>query len=65
MIPNDSGKKTRIIRYRAAVWILIFVFGAVTACEGYSVLTHEAIIDSAWDDSIKPLLLKRFPASTP
>jgi hypothetical protein len=32
---------------------------------GYSVLTHEAVIDSAWNDSIKPLLLKRFPQSTP
>jgi hypothetical protein len=31
----------------------------------YSVLTHEAIIDSAWDTSIKGLLLKRFPDSTP
>lgn len=31
----------------------------------YSVLTHEAIIDSAWDRNIKPLLLKRFPNSTP
>jgi hypothetical protein len=31
---------------------------------GYSVLTHEAIIDSAWDDSIKPILIKRFPRST-
>lgn len=31
---------------------------------GYSVLTHEAIIDSTWTDSIKPLLLKRFPAAT-
>ncbi len=31
----------------------------------YSVLTHEAIIDSTWDSSIKRLLLKRFPASTP
>ncbi|MCU1335752.1 MAG: hypothetical protein JWO19_1333 [Bryobacterales bacterium] len=29
--------------------------------EGYSVLTHEAIIDSAWKDNIKPLLLRRFP----
>ena len=27
----------------------------------YSVLTHEAIIDSAWEGSIKPLLLERFP----
>ena len=31
----------------------------------YSVLTHEAIIDSTWDSAIKPLLLKRFPAATP
>ncbi len=31
----------------------------------YSVLTHEAIIDSTWDNSIKGLLLKKFPDSTP
>jgi hypothetical protein len=31
----------------------------------YSVLTHEAIIDTAWNDDIRPLLVKRFPASTP
>jgi Zinc dependent phospholipase C len=31
---------------------------------GYSVLTHEAIIDSAWDGNIKPLLLERFPGAT-
>jgi hypothetical protein len=31
---------------------------------GYSVLTHQAIIDSAWEDSLKPLLLKRFPNAT-
>ncbi|HKV77639.1 MAG TPA: zinc dependent phospholipase C family protein [Candidatus Sulfotelmatobacter sp.] len=36
-----------------------------SACAGYSVLTHEAIIDAAWKDSIEPLLLKRFPNSTP
>jgi hypothetical protein len=30
----------------------------------YSVLTHEAIIDSTWDSAIKPLLLKRFPGAT-
>jgi hypothetical protein len=64
MIPNPSGKKTWIFRCRAGVWILIFILAAVTACQGYSVLTHEAIIDSAWDDAIKPLLLTRFPNST-
>jgi hypothetical protein len=31
----------------------------------YSVLSHEAIIDSAWEADIKPLLLKRFPECTP
>ncbi len=30
----------------------------------YAVLAHEAIIDSAWDTSIRPLLLKRFPNAT-
>ena len=32
---------------------------------GYSVLTHEAIVDSVWDSSIKAKLLKRFPMATP
>src|SRR4051812_13609095 len=34
-------------------------------CAGYSVLTHEAIIDAAWKDGIEPQLLKRFPKATP
>jgi hypothetical protein len=34
-------------------------------CAGYSVLTHEAIIDATWKDWIEPLLLTRFPCSTP
>ncbi len=37
---------------------------AALPLHGYSVLTHEAIIDSAWDQNIKPLLLKRFPGAT-
>jgi hypothetical protein len=31
---------------------------------GYSVLSHEEIVDLAWKDQIQPLLLKRFPAAT-
>jgi hypothetical protein len=31
----------------------------------YSVLTHEAVIDSAWVTNIRPLLLQRFPGATP
>jgi hypothetical protein len=30
----------------------------------YSVLTHQAIIDTAWNDAIQPLLRQRFPQAT-
>src|SRR5262245_7947451 len=30
----------------------------------YSVLAHEAVVDTAWDDLIAPLLRQRFPATT-
>ena len=42
------------------LWLLF----PVPAVHAYSVLTHEAIIDSTWDSAIKPLLLKRFPGAT-
>jgi hypothetical protein len=38
------------------------VFFAINA-PAYSVLSHEAVVDAAWDDAIKPALLKRFPAA--
>jgi len=34
------------------------------AASGYSVLTHEAIVDASWARELKPLLLKRFPDAT-
>jgi hypothetical protein len=47
----------------AALIPILLLPGAVPA-EAYSVLTHEAIIDSAWDDAIQPSLRKRFPNAT-
>ena len=32
---------------------------------GYSVLSHEAIIDIVWGSHIRPALLRRFPQATP
>ncbi|HET7840983.1 MAG TPA: zinc dependent phospholipase C family protein [Terriglobia bacterium] len=32
---------------------------------GYSVLSHESIVDSLWSSDIRVLLLKRFPSTTP
>ena len=54
-------------------WRLPFVRAAFTLlmvlmCSGglsaYSVLTHEEIVDLAWADQIRPLLLRRFPGLT-
>lgn len=46
-----------------------FAFGMVLClgslpCAAYSVLTHEAIVDSAWEKRIQPLLLARYPQAT-
>ncbi|MHB8541170.1 MAG: zinc dependent phospholipase C family protein [Candidatus Acidiferrales bacterium] len=48
----------------AAVILLLLLF-LVQSSQGFSVLTHEAIIDSEWDPVIKPLLMHRFPQATP
>jgi len=45
------------------VGLLLLVPSAPPA-RAYSVLSHEAIIDSAWPDHIRPLLLARFPSAT-
>jgi hypothetical protein len=42
--------------------LLLCVFPGLT--NAYSVLAHEAIIDAAWTDNIRPLLLQRFPNAT-
>jgi len=47
--------------------ILAFAILAISsspAIFGYSVLTHEELIDLAWSESIRPLLKARFPNAT-
>jgi Zinc dependent phospholipase C len=44
---------------------LLFALMLPARCAAYAVLSHEAIIDTVWDTSLKPLLLKRFPNATP
>jgi hypothetical protein len=52
-------------RAAVSVWLVLSLWLASTnVAAGYSVLTHEAIVDAAWDISIRPLLLQRFPNST-
>jgi len=37
----------------------------VLPANSYSVLTHEELVDLVWDDSIRPLLMSRYPNTTP
>ena len=51
-----------------AISVYLALFLSVTypnIASGYSVLTHEAIVDAAWNISIRPILLQRFPNATP
>ena len=65
-MPSSYFPKTsRFPRLQAISLALIFLFLNPANSDAYSVLSHEAVVDSAWDDAIKPLLLKRFPDSTP
>jgi hypothetical protein len=45
-----------------AVLLLVAFFSSQGL--GYSVLTHEQVVDLMWNDQIQPLLLKRFPAAS-
>jgi hypothetical protein len=45
---------------RGVAWLFLS-----SSLNAYSVLSHEAIIDTVWDTHVRPALLKRFPQATP
>ena len=53
------------LRLQVAAALLVCLSGLGTSAYGYSVLTHEQLIDLTWDTSIVPLLLSRYPTLTP
>ena len=50
---------------RLSALLLLSTLVSTSVSSGYSVLTHEAIVDSLWDASIQKMLVARFPAATP
>jgi len=56
-----SGWGGWCIRMAAVFLVLLLCTGGSS---GYSVLTHEEIVDLLWTDELRPLLLERFPALT-
>ena len=61
--PPPAGPLSRKKPARAAC-LLALLFLSSTFMNGYSVLTHEQVVDLLWKDQIQPLLLKRFPHSS-
>ena len=53
-----------VLRCVTAALLLILVISRGTA-SAYSVLAHEALVDSAWNAQILPVLRARFPRATP
>src|SRR6202162_173356 len=60
------GRRSALpVKIFATIVALALSLGWPSEAAAYAVLAHEAIIDSAWDANIRPLLLKRFPDATP
>jgi hypothetical protein len=54
-----------MIRPSISLIVILLLLGFISRVHGYSVLSHEALIDAVWETDIRPLLLKRFPNATP
>ena len=62
---DDACGRGMLKRPLSSAVCLGFLFLLVVpSASAYSVLTHEAIIDSVWDNSIREVLLARFPKAT-
>jgi hypothetical protein len=59
-----KGKASHLRVSLLALALSLFLGLLPAQVSAYAVLSHEAIIDSAWDTTIRPLLLKRFPDAT-
>jgi hypothetical protein len=62
---THAGSRLWLSKGCAALLLSALLFSWPSRTSAYSVLAHEAIIDVAWENNIKPLLLKRFPSLTP
>src|SRR5882757_6110425 len=62
---SDGRMPSLLAHARSIVLFFVVILLAMPApVRAYAVLSHEAIIDAAWETHIKPLLLKKFPQAT-
>jgi hypothetical protein len=54
--------------WRGLAALLVLVVAALVVVprgDAYAVLTHEQVVDLCWKDTLAPMILARFPATTP
>jgi len=62
---SDGRMPHLLARTRSIVLFFLAILLVMPApVRAYAVLSHEAIIDAAWETHIKPLLLRKFPQAT-
>jgi hypothetical protein len=63
---SDTSKRAlKIRRWFAPITLCIPLMMASPPCsQGYGVLTHQQLVDQAWNTVIVPILLNRFPSLT-
>lgn len=49
---------------KSLIVLLLVLCTQSRVCSGYSVLTHEEIVDLLWGEQIKPLLLQKYPGAS-
>jgi hypothetical protein len=65
IIEGGTISCTRPRRFCARRLLVAIAMLLLQHAQAYSVLSHEAVVDSLWDDRIRPLLLSRFPNTSP
>jgi hypothetical protein len=63
MTVRANLRRSRVAPFIAILTTLLLLASSGTL-QAFSVLTHEAIIDSAWKDSIRPRVVQRFADAT-
>src|SRR5579859_395325 len=61
---NSEKKEPMLSPLRALLASLLVVSCFSQVCNGYSILTHEEIVDLLWADQIKPMLVQKYPNAT-
>src|SRR5258708_14168699 len=64
MKPKILSRMPRLRRIPPLACLGLLLLLSAPTARSYSVLTHEAMVDSVWDSSIRVLLLQRFPNAT-